>query len=408
MQVADNPPKSVKQRPKLSAIGEQFLSAKVLFTVYVIAAILGTASKLILPDLVVRGFQTPRLIPYGVFRYAFFHLIHHQDIYAAFPLEPDIFKYSPTFALFMAPFAALPYSLGAILWGVLNGVAIFAGIWAIPRVSDRSKAFILWFILLRVFGNFQNAQSDALMAGLMVGAWAAQERQKPLLSSFCLVLSVFVKIFGGLALLPCLMVGHWRKQWPKLFAYLAMWSVLFAGAPLAVVSPGQLLFLYRSWYGRLQVDAANAVGIDVAEILRQWFHLHVSDLYVDAVGAAVLLLVFLLRTDAYKEFRFRILAISSVSIWVVIFNHMAQSTSMVIAVTGIAIWYFLEEPNLANGILTAFAFVLTILFSTSIVPGALSRLVLRPNLLSYAVPCVLAWIKLQYDLLRFPRGFPSS
>jgi hypothetical protein len=268
---------------------------------------------------------------------------------------------------------------------------------------------ILWFILLRVIVNFQNAQSDALVSGLMVGAWAAQEREKPLLSSFCLVSSVFIKIFGGLALLPCLMVGHWRKQWPKLFAYLVMWSVLFFSAPLAVVSPGQFVFLYRSWYARLRVDAANAVGMDVTEILRQWFHLHVSDLYVDAAGAAVLLLVFLLRTDAYKEFRFRILAISSILIWVVIFNHMAQSTSMVIAVTGIAIWYFLEEPNRANGILTAFAFVLTILFPTAIIPGALRDLILRPHhLLAYVVPCVLAWIKLQYDLLRFPRSFPSN
>jgi hypothetical protein len=408
MQTTDNLTNSTKLYQKLRAVGAQFLSAKVLLAVYVIAAVLGTVSKLIMGDMVVRGFQTPQLIPFTVFRNAFFHLIHHQDLYAAFPFEPDIFKYSPTFALFMAPFAALPYSLGATLWSVLNGVSIFAAIWAIPRVSDRSKAFILWFIFLRVFGNFQNAQSDALVTGLMVGAWAAQEREKPKLSSFCLVSSVFIKLFGGLALLPCLMVGEWRKQWPKLFAYLVMWSAIFFVAPMAVVGPRQFLFLYRSWYARLRVDAATGVGLNLAEMLHDWFQLHVSNVYVDTAGAAILLLVFLLRSDAYKQYRFRILAISSVLVWVVIFNHMAQSTSMVIAVTGIAVWYFLEEPNIPNGILTAFTFVVTILLPTSIVPGALRRLILGPNLLLYAAPCVLAWIKLQYDLLRFPRTFPSN
>ena len=66
---------------------------------------------------------------YAIFRDAFRHLVAGKDLYAAFPLETwDLYKYSPTFALLMFPFAALPYGAGAVVWNLTNSLVLFVAV----------------------------------------------------------------------------------------------------------------------------------------------------------------------------------------------------------------------------------------------------------------------------------------
>jgi hypothetical protein len=58
---------------------------------------------------------------YKIFKESYFHLVEKQDLYQLYPKEHwDYYKYSPTFALFMAPFAYLPDFLGLLFWNLLN------------------------------------------------------------------------------------------------------------------------------------------------------------------------------------------------------------------------------------------------------------------------------------------------
>src|SRR6478672_13962051 len=64
-----------------------------------------------------------------IFRSAFDHLRSGADLYALHPTEHgDLFKYSPTFALFMAPFRALPYTPALLIWNLLNVLLIYLGL----------------------------------------------------------------------------------------------------------------------------------------------------------------------------------------------------------------------------------------------------------------------------------------
>src|SRR5262249_26068032 len=116
--------------------------------------------------------------------------------------------------------------------------------------------------------------------------------------------------------------------------------------------------------------------------------------------------VLAIRFDAAGDFRFRLLVIASALIWVVIFNHMAESPTMVIAMAGVAMWYYFQPANPANLFLLVITFFLTCLSPTDVVP----RAVRRHLLIGYVqvAPLIVVWMKIQVDLLRFPRAKPAQ
>ena len=86
-------------------------------------------------------------------------------------------------------------------------------------------------------------------------------------------------------------------------------------------------------------------------------------------------------------------------IWVVIFNHKAESSSYIIAMAGVALWYFPQQPTHVNTVLVCLAFVFTSLSPTDIFPRALSSAIFVPYAIK-VVPCILIWGKVTYELTR--------
>jgi len=380
---------------KYEWIGHCLLSPTLILSVYCVAAVIVTLVKLSPGPFDQNGFRYDPLQNFAIFRNSFFHLIHHQDLYARFDAEQwDLYRYSPTFALLFAPFAVLPYRLGAILWNVLNGVALFWAVRRMPLGGERTKTLVLWFAFFSMLNSVSNAQSNALMAGLMLGAWNAQERKHPALASFLIVLSVFVKLFGVFALLPCLLCQGRRK----LLACAAGWGALMAALPLLAVRPAALLPLYSGWYATVRAFSEARLGLSVMGFLRSWFHLEIPQNYVVLAGAAILLAAAL--RGPRRDPRFRLLVAASVLVFVTIFNYAAESPTFVLAATGCALWYFFQARTPANLALLMAVFLFTCLSSTDLVPRTLRREFLETYVIK-AVPCILVWIKLQYDMLRF-------
>jgi hypothetical protein len=174
---------------------------------------------------------------------------------------------------------------------------------------------------------------------------------------------------------------------------------VMAAGPLAVASPKHLVFLYRSWYGRLQSDAATHLGLSLMGVLKEWFGVSVPSLYVALAGGVILMGVVAFRLDSRDDFKFRLLVLSSVLLWVIVFNHMAESPAMIIAVTGVALWYYFQERSVPNLVLLVLTFALTCLAPTDAVPRALRQRIDVGYL--EAAPCIIVWFKVQHDLLRF-------
>ena len=339
---------------------------------------------------------------YVIFKNSFGHLLSGQNPYGAYPMEQwDLYKYSPAFSLFMAPFAYLPDWLGLQLWNLLNALPLVWAVLRLPGLTPKQRRFLGWFILPELVVSMQNSQSNGLTAALILWAWVALEQQKPIFSAFWTAAGGFLKIFGIFAAAPALVYPQRRVFVPAL----AMWSVVLFLAPLLVISPGKLEQLYYWWFDLLQQDHSASVGLSVIGWLETWFGWTPSKTAVSVFGLAVLGLSTL---SVYRQSgkrglapaESRLLLWASLLIWVVIFNHKAESPTFVIALCGVALWYLNEaEPAFWKKILLWTAFALASLSPTDIFPRDLREQVVQPYVLK-AVPCILIWILISIRLLQ--------
>lgn len=272
---------------------------------------------------------------FPVFRASFRHLIQGRDLYAQYA-EHDLFKYSPTAALFFAPFSLLPFAPALLLWDTLNAAAL---IYALDRLFPRSDATLaLLLVFPELFASMQASQSNSLVAAIIVLAFLALERGQQGRGYFAIALGAAIKIFPLAAL--SFVIFHPRKVRAAVVFALCAGALLLL--PLAVTSPSMLLAQYRWWHGIESVDAL-ALGASVMRVLHQAFGVDWPNWPVQACGVFVLLLP-LLHRGRWADAKFRSTYLASLLIFVVIFNHQAERPSFVIAATGAAIW-FVESPR---------------------------------------------------------------
>jgi hypothetical protein len=96
---------------------------------------------------------------------------------------------------------------------------------------------------------------------------------------------------------------------------------------------------------------------------------------------------------------FRLTFLASLLVFLVIFNHKAESPMFILAVTGVAIWYSAFPQNCVRNFAMALVLVVTSLASTDLVPRHWRDTITTPLVLK-TVPCILAWLVMQFDLLR--------
>ncbi len=330
---------------------------------------------------------------YIIFRRSWFHLIQGLDLYSVYPDEQwDFFKYSPTFALFMGALAYLNDYIGLSLWNVLNGAALFFALRMLP-VNTKMQCMLLWFVVNDLLTCYSNAQSNALMCALIIAAYGSMERGKPLWATLWLVISVFIKVYGLIGF--CLFLFYPGKV--RFIIYAAMWTVIFTALPLVVTSPETLLWQYQNWFALMKADAAATIGLSVAGWLHSWFGLSSGYGYVSLIGIVLFLLPFV-RIRMYKETIFKLLILASILIWVVIFNHKAESPTYIIAVAGVGIWYFALPRATWRTVLLFTVLIFTSLSNTDLFPPYIKQHFFKPYAVK-AVPCIVVWCIVFMELM---------
>jgi len=331
---------------------------------------------------------------YVIFKQSFYHLIGYQDLYRVYPTEQwDLYKYSPAFSLLFGIFAVLPDFPGLLLWNLVNALVLFFAIRYLPDISEKIKILTLLTILIELLTSLQSEQSNGLMAGLIILGFGLLEREKFFWAAFCLVFSIYIKIFGLVAFALYL---FYPRKW-QLAGYTVFWSVVLLLLPLLVVQADQLVFLYQSWRNMLAQDHSVSHGFSVMGWLKTWFNLDLPKTTILLAGA-VLFCLPLLQIRQYKDFFFRLLMLASVLIWVLIFNHKAESPTFIIAMCGVALWYLPQERSSLNLILFVLALVFTSLSPTDIFPKFIRKEIFVPYVVK-AVPCILIWCKITYELV---------
>jgi hypothetical protein len=371
-----------------------FRHAKIIALAIVLICVLAVSlqSYLLEPNpLPVEGTFITHYNNFTIFRQAFFHLVQGQDLYKPWPAEHwDLFKYSPAFALLMAPLAAMPVFLGLLFWNLINATVLFFAFWKIPLRSDKIRLLALGFILIEMITSLQNSQSNCLITGLILFGFLSMEKRRIWLASLLIVLSAFIKIFGLMAVFLFLLYPGKIKA----LLYTILWTALLVILPLVVIPPLQLIALYKSWYLMLAQDHSASFGLSVFGWLHSWFGIEGYKNLILLAGVLVFLLP-LLKFRQFRESRFRLFFLSGILLWVVLFNHKAESPTYIIAVTGVTIWFFIQEFRIGNLILLMLVFVFTVLSPTDIFP----RNTFVEAWCLKAVPCILVWMKLTFDML---------
>jgi hypothetical protein len=174
-------------------------------------------------------------------------------------------------------------------------------------------------------------------------------------------------------------------------------GALLALTPLLVSPLATVITQYQAW---LATTTGTAIlrGESLLGILATWFRYTGPNWPVQVMGLAALLLPVVRWRGAGADPRFRRLVLASVLVFVVIFNHQAESPSYVIATSGIGIWAVTEGAPWRIALALA-ALILVSLVATSLVPWHYRHDVLRAYSIQ-AVPCVACWIGMQVDLWR--------
>src|ERR1700742_2546672 len=85
---------------------------------------------------------------YLIFRQSWYHARAGLNLYAGYPKEyGDFYYYGPLFALFVAPFAIPPESIGLLLWELANAGAILLAVHLLPLSTKRKTQMLLLCVI---------------------------------------------------------------------------------------------------------------------------------------------------------------------------------------------------------------------------------------------------------------------
>ncbi len=270
------------------------------------------------------------------------------------------YYYSPTFALFMAPFSVWPDWFGGVLWnfasvGLLvwslrtffRDVLAFRGAPMLP--PDAEGAFHL-LVLIGTVRSVWSGQSNAILIALVLFAAAAVVRRRWWKSAALLAAPVYVKIW------PIVAAGLFSVQWPKRLALRVSICILALGSlPLLTKGATAVVDSYKEWHDCLvdrQATIMRYPGYRDAWTIWEQFASPVNPrayaVLQAAGGLAVLAWSAWLRRQKYSLRQLAIYTIAAWSAWQLLLGPGTERLTYNIIAPALA-WAVLEAYQTGRG-----------------------------------------------------------
>lgn len=325
---------------------------------------------------------------YVIFKNSFSHLIHNQNLYSLYlDIYADQFKYSPSFALSMVLFYYLPDSLGLIMWNSINILVLYYSFLTFTSIDPSKRFWLILFVLFELILSTQNAQSNALLAGLTILAFHSFEKGRNAVATLFILIGAFIKIYSVIGLL--LILFYPRKAYSAISS--VAWTIVLFCLPLLVVNLHWLTWQYHNWYESLIADKSNSIGMSIFA----WTRLISASNYLTVLtflAGAILLLFPLVKRKQWENYGYRLKYLALLLIWIVVFNHKAESPTYIIAMTGIGIWYFSSSRVLMHKILIFMCLFFTSIWFTDIVPHSIRKNMVEAGLIKSFMPIIMLFL----------------
>ena len=341
---------------------------------------------------------------YLIFKGVFWHTLHQQHLYIAYPGEySDVNHYGPFFSFVIAPFALLPDWLGVLCWCAAN---IFILYYAIQKLLPQQslQQTVLMVAAVEAMTAIHNVQFNPMLTAWIIFSFVLVEKGEDFWATLFIAAGFFVKLYGIVGVV----FFCFSKNKLLFIGSLVFWFVVAACLPMLYSSPGFVLRSYGQWLNVLVEKNAENVnihrhwGIDISVMgmIRRIFSYDALKNYQVIIPALIALGLPLLRFSCYGSKVFRIYYLCLLLISVVIFSSSAESPTYIIAVTGVAVWFSLHngEQSFINKLVIALVLVMTSLVVTDFFPAYIRNRWIMPYSLK-AFPCFLAWLVIVYRLL---------
>ncbi|MBK7668909.1 MAG: DUF2029 domain-containing protein [Sphingobacteriaceae bacterium] len=280
--------------------------------------------------------------------------------------------------------------LGLSLWNLLNGLVFLYAITTLPGFTNKKTLYLLLFVIVELVLSIQNCQTNSLLAGFTILAFTSLEKGNAGKAAFYICCGIFIKIF---AIVACLLFLFYPKK-PRFILFMLLWSTVFFLLPAIVIGIPNLIYQYKNWISVINGDLSGNIALyKVGENFSLYGFLEILigtsiNKTIVLVCGIVMLLSPLAFIKKYKFYNFRMAFLCLILIWMVIFNHKAESPSYIIAITGIGIWCLSKENSKLALILLFSSLFFTSLFFTDLVPIALKQNLSKP-LIKACMSCVV-------------------
>jgi len=327
------------------------------------------------------------------------HLLAGQNLYQAWPEEQyDLFKYSPTFAWLFGPIALLPVWAGLLFWNLLNALVLLLAWQRLPVFATGQRAALAWILPIELMTNLQNSQCNALLAAGVMGTWIALEHRQWFWAAAFAAAGLFLKVYGFAAVAFFL----FYPARVRLAGYTLFWLAFLAALPLLSVSPASLAAQYQSWWGQMSAERQVEVGLSFAGVIRAFSGWTPPNGPFTLLAALVMALPVLFRYRDWQHRSFKVAVLALGLLALVLFNHMAESPTYIVAICGVALWFGLPllegrhpSPVRVGALIAVLA--LSSLSPTDIYPPAVRENFLKPYAVK-AIPVIVVWFLLLFEL----------
>lgn len=234
------------------------------------------------------------------------------------------------------------------------------------------------FLMVDVVTSMQSSQSNALMAGLLIMAYVQVKKENYFLSSLLVSVGAMIKIYSGLGFLLFFFAGNRKKFFVHSVACMAGLVLL----PVVFTGFKELWWQYNNWQELLAWDMNASAGTSLIGIFGLVMPIDAVKLPMQLAGVVLLLLPLVVVRKRDEKFEINYLAF--VLVWMILFNHKAESPSFVIAFAGATLWIFNQSKNGLAIAVYLIAFVLGCLTSTDVFPPDVRKYFLSVHMKAFA------------------------
>jgi len=272
-------------------------------------------------------------------------------------------------------------------------------------LRTKTRNILALFLLAEGVTSLLNSQSNGLVLGLLMMSIGAFQREKTGKVVFLILASGFIKIFGWIFFLMFLIRP---KSIPKAMLYGVFYSLVLMAIPLLFVSRDYLISEYSWWFVLLGQDSNTYLKLSFMGWLQSWFGFVPPKNMLLFIALLLQIIPLWWRIKRESSARsitnFSLLYGSSLLVWVVLFNHMSESATYIIAIGGIALFFSADDNPIDRRtiLILLMVFLLTILGPTDIYPRAIRYWIVETAQLK-AFPVLVAYLLMWYRCFKYSK-----